>query len=222
MSYDLEIRSDDEYSRAVQRDQVIQILEEFGSRRQMDDYLVFEDSARKQHIEIDLGASDAEAKPVAGDMVNFVGLGVPYPYLEASGPKALEIAFGVAARLGWRVFDPQADSYLQESDAAVAKHAQATALSAFDQLSENLDKQHRSFFARVLDRFMRQTVFSISVAVLAGITIAAYAATTTGQERRSNPRPFVGAVLAGTVALLLLRPVVAEWLDTRTRDPDPH
>jgi hypothetical protein len=171
MSYDLEVRSDDDYSQSELRERVRAFLESQGAQAAGDPAFMFYDDPSKGHtIEIDLGyegTSDPE-------MVNFVGFGVAYAFLSATGRKVLELAFAVAAHLGWRVYDPQAGRYLDAGDEAAAAASQASALHAVDRISDSPLRARSSFLSRILERLIRKAKFMLAIAVLAFGTIGAY------------------------------------------------
>ena len=112
MSYDLEVRSDDRYSQSVPKSLVLEHLHALGARpTSSEDFLLYGDTESGQRIEIDLGREGGDE----GHEVHYVGLGVPYAFLSATGSRVLDIAFGIAARLQWRVYDPQAGRYIGEA-----------------------------------------------------------------------------------------------------------
>jgi hypothetical protein len=210
MSYDIEVRSDDAYSREVPRDRVTELLRSLGARMDSSPgFTVYEESGRS--IEIDFGHEG----PGSNDTINFVGLGVPYSFLSAVGERLLTLAFAVAAALEWRVYDPQAGRYLTEGEHQKGMEAQASALEAFDLIGEPAARSGRGLLGRILDRLMRQTKFMIAVALLAFGSITGYAIWESKQETRRDPRIFVGGVLAAASALILIRPVVLALVDSK-------
>jgi hypothetical protein len=171
--------------------------------------MLYEDPAEGHRIEIDLGCQGAGDS----ERVNFVGFGVPYAFLGASGRKVLELAFAVASHLGWRLYDPQNGRYCDASDEAVLIASQASALGAVDQISREGLRPRRSFLGRVLERLMRQTTFTVAIAVLAFGMIGVYAGWTEKSRQRQDPRGFVGMVLGAALAAVLLRPLILELIE---------
>jgi hypothetical protein len=209
VSYDLEVRSDDRYSRSVPKSQVLEHLHGLGARPTgSGDFLLYSDPDRGHRIEIDLGAEGSDEE----QEVNYVGLGVPYALLNTTGPRALDIAFDVASRLEWRVYDPQVGRYIAEEDRQSALATQTAGVRAVDQIADTSALVERGFWGRVFERLIRQTRFMIVVAVMAFGLIGAYASRETGLESSADPRPFVGRVLAAAMLVIFLRPIVLELL----------
>jgi hypothetical protein len=115
---------------------------------------VLDRSSAGIHVNVDLAyESGEEEDPITEpDEVNSAGLMVPYPFLDKSGPVALEMAFQIAERLGWSVFDPQGDCELsreasaqamklQESGAAAARRVLERAAAAEPSLAELFNQE---------------------------------------------------------------------------------
>ena len=150
MSYDLDVRADQGYSRAVRMPHVASIISSLpGVTRTGPTSFVLDRLPAGIHVNLDLvhqSAQDEDATPES-DEINSVGLSVPYPLLEASGPVALEMAFRIAEALGWSVYDPQGDCEvsressgqaleLQESSGAAARTVLERAAAAEASLGE--------------------------------------------------------------------------------------
>ena len=211
MSYDLEVRSDDQYSRSESRERIVSFLQSLGARPTdpQGTFLLYNAPDEGQRIEIDLGYEGGGN----GERVNFVGFGVPYPFLEASGTKVLELAFAVSSHLGWRMYDLQSGRYYDATEAAQLAASQASASAAFDRVTGPKSGSGRSFGDRVWDRLLRQTKFTIAVGILAFGSIGAYAGWQGNGRSRADPRGFVGLVLATAVAAVLLPPLLLALTD---------
>lgn len=128
MSYDLDVRSDARYSKALPAVDMAAIVGALPGVTRLDaTEFVLDQMDAGIHVSIDL----TDERP---DSVNSVGLSVPYPFLDKSGPVALEMAFQIAEKCGWSVYDPQGDCVLtretsgkglklQQSSGAVARTA---------------------------------------------------------------------------------------------------
>jgi len=111
MSIELEVRSDDDYSRGTEREDVVAFLLQAGAQGQSDGlFLYTKDQCR---VEIDLG-DPAEGR---SDRVHSVGLRVPAGARSESADESLRIALSLAQHIGWRVYDPQRDGYVDPSEA---------------------------------------------------------------------------------------------------------
>lgn len=210
MSYDIEVRSDDDYSREVPRERVAELLRGLGAR--MDSppgFTIYKESGHS--IEIDFGHEGAGSS----NAINFVGLGVPYSFLNAAGEKLLTLAFAIAAALEWRVYDPQVGRYLAEGEQQIGMESQAGALEAVNRIGASGAAGRRGLLGRILDRLIRQTRFMIAVALLAFGSIVVYAFWGSKEGVRRDPRLFVGGVLAAASALILIRPVVLALADSK-------
>jgi hypothetical protein len=207
MSYDLEVRADDTYSRTEDRERVRDLLRELGAHATgSDTFMLYGGPAHGYAIEIDLGHEG----PGRGDGVNFIGLGIPYTLLKAAGRELLDLAFSVATQLGWRVYDPQAGRYFDIAEHAAALDSQATTLASVDRMSVPRDSGSHSFVSRVLDRLIRQTKFMVVVAIVTFGAIGAYAEWAAERCPRHDPRPFVGTVIGAALMIVVLRPLILE------------
>lgn len=214
MSYDLEVRSDDRYSQSVPKNRVLGYLHALSAQlTDSGDFLLYSDPETGHRIEIDLGHEGGDQ----GEAINYVGLGVPYAFLSATGSTVLDIAFDIASRLQWRVYDPQVGKYIGEADRESALAAQSAGARAADQITTNDAKVEPGFWGRVLDRLIRQTKFMIVIAILAFGLVGLYAGREAGPEATRDPRPFVARVLMAALLAIVLRPVVLELLHRRDR-----
>jgi hypothetical protein len=218
VSYDLEVRSDDRYSQSVPKSRVLEHLHALGARpTSSGDFLLYGDAESGQRIEIDLGHEGSDE----GEAVNYVGLGVPYAFLSATGSRVLDVAFDIAARLQWRVYDPQVGRYIGETDRESALAVQSAGSRACDQVADIGARAERGFWRRVLERLIRQTKFMIVVATMAFGLIGVYAGREAGPRGVQDPRPFVGRVLAVAMLAIVLRPLLLELLHQRDRPGTP-
>lgn len=111
MSIELEVRSDDDYSRGTERQDVVTFLLEAGAQGQSDGlFLYTKDRCR---VEIDLG------EPAEGpsDLVHSVGFRVPAGARSESAEESLRMALSLAQHIGWRAYDPQRDGYVDPAEA---------------------------------------------------------------------------------------------------------
>ena len=155
MSYNLDVRADADYSQAVPLLQIAAIIEHLpGVTRTAQTAFVLDRLSAGIHVNLDLAyeCEQDEASSPRPDEINSVGLSVPYPLLEKSGPVALELAFQIAEKLGWSVFDPQGDcevsressgraQELQESSGAAARNVLERAAAGEASLGELLSQE---------------------------------------------------------------------------------
>jgi hypothetical protein len=112
MSIEYEVRSDDSYSHTASAAEAREILRvRWGVEDVVAEVLVHE--ANGCRVEIELG-SDDETKQ--DGRIQWVGLRVPAGARLESATRAVEIGMSLGQGLGWRLFDPQSDSYLEPSD----------------------------------------------------------------------------------------------------------
>jgi hypothetical protein len=115
MSYDLEIRSDDDYSQSVPHDS----LATFVGKLQKVNNFVFEDKKQKLFMNIDLEFMDKDAGESDGEkdkgQVNVIALHIPYAFLHDDNRDTEyydRIAYPLATHLGWKLYDCQQDDYV--------------------------------------------------------------------------------------------------------------
>ena len=133
LSYDLDVRADAEYSRAVPLAEMASFVQSLpgvtaiGPRS-----FVLDRHDAGIYVNIVLvHQSGEEEDPVPEpDDVNSAGLHVSYSLLAKSGPVALEMAFQIAEKLGWRVWDPQGDCDVSRETAAGAHRLQESSGAA--------------------------------------------------------------------------------------------
>ena len=112
MSYDLDVRADQDYSKSAPLLQMAAIVASLpGVTRTGPTSFALDRVSADIHVNLDLvyESEQGEDSSLTPNEINSVGLSVPYPLLEKSGPVALEMALQVAEKLGWSVYDPQGD-----------------------------------------------------------------------------------------------------------------
>ena len=110
MSIELEVRSDDDYSRRVSRDDVAEFLRGAGAEPQSDQLFLY--LKGKRRVEIELGRPPEEPP----GLVSWIGFRVPAGARADSAEVSLRIAVSLAQRVGWRAYDPQRDDYVDPSE----------------------------------------------------------------------------------------------------------
>ncbi len=109
MSYDISVQSKDSHA-TVQRGEVDSFVASLpGVRSEKPGVFAYGDSRRRVLVHIYTGESDR---------LDSVQLSVAAAFTGSSGKEALMLAFRIAQQLGWQVFDPQADEFLDESTVA--------------------------------------------------------------------------------------------------------
>lgn len=211
MSLDLEVRSDDEYTKTAPREVVVAWLQdEVRARATAKDFFVYDQDACR--VEITIGHGDSQT--AAGDVVSWVGFRVPAGSSFKSGAAAYRLSMAVAQRLGWRVHDPQRDDYVPPSELEAGpsfREALATLLSEARQ--EGL----RRLLVRTARRLRRQSVTSIGYIAGAGFIMAAVGGRLFGYRFEDHP----GAILmiaAALAAALLLGDVILDVLGAVHQD----
>jgi len=130
MSYDLEVRADAEYSKAVPLAEVTSVVESFpGVKRTGPLSFVLDRLSAGIHVNLGFAYESSEENDSSDEPseVNSATLLVPYPFLAKSGPVALEMALRIAETLGWSVYDPQGDCEVSRESSAEALKLQASA-----------------------------------------------------------------------------------------------
>ncbi len=112
MSIEYEVRSDDSYSHTASAAEAREILRvQWGVEGARAGVLVYE--ADRCRVEIELGS---EGGTPEDGRIQWVGLRVPAGARLESAARAVEIGMSLGRGLGWRLFDPQSDAYVEPSD----------------------------------------------------------------------------------------------------------
>jgi hypothetical protein len=116
VSYDLEVRSRPPHSRGVPRETFASFLASLPGVVRTD-LTSFELDRRDSGValSIDIGhqtADDDEPSTRSPEFVNYALFLLPYPFLDKTGPVALQMAFELAEELDWSVHDLQAEREL--------------------------------------------------------------------------------------------------------------
>jgi hypothetical protein len=211
MSLDLEVRSDDEYTKAAQRELVVACLQdEVQARATAGNSFVYDRDGC--WLEITIGHEDSEAAGSA--IVSWVGFRVPAGAAFKSGDAAYRLSMAVAQRLGWRVYDPQRDDYVPPSElepGPSCREALATLLQEARQ--EGVPR----LLARTAYRIRRQSIPSIGYIAGTSFIIAAVGARLFGYRFESHLRTITLIALA-LAALLILGDVILDVLGAVHQD----
>ncbi len=117
MSYDLTIRSEDDYSRYAKVEPLAAFIATLPEMRPNGEGFTFGDDASR-YMEIDFEAVNEDGDNIEEHgkdyrEINRVALHIPYSMLGNQPERAyLPTAFAIANYLGWRVFDEQRGEYL--------------------------------------------------------------------------------------------------------------
>jgi hypothetical protein len=155
LSYDLEIRSDPDYSKSVPLEELTALISTIpGMVKKGPTSFVFDRSEGGIHMVVALGYETGEEDELTprSDRVNSAAIVVPYPLLAKSGPLALQLAFQVAEQLGWSVYDPQAETELTRDSLEDATRAQRVYGSSAREVLERAAASHPS----LVDLFLRE------------------------------------------------------------------
>jgi hypothetical protein len=112
MSYELEVRADASYGKALSLEEARAIVGQLpGLVENSPAGYSLDRPGAGLHVAVDLcDGNESERLETPPTRVSLVAFSVAYPFLAKSGPVALEMAYQVAEALGWTVFDPQADA----------------------------------------------------------------------------------------------------------------
>jgi hypothetical protein len=211
VSLDLEVRSDDEYSKTAQRELVVAYLrDEVRARATARDSLVYDHDGC--WVEITIGHEYSTT--TAADVVSWVGLRVPAGAAFKSGAAAYRISMAVAHRLRWRVYDPQRDDYVPATELEPGpSFREAIATLASEARQEGV----RRLLVRTAHRLRRQSVASVGYMAASGFITAAVAARLLGYRFELYPRTIALAASA-LAAVLLLGDVVLDVLGAVHQD----
>jgi hypothetical protein len=206
MSYDLEVRGDQVASASALLEDVAAIAGAVpGMQRRGRTSFVLHRSETGVHVNLDLGyQSGGDADGVVVDEVNVASLQVPYQFLEESGSIAVALAFQIADRFGWRVFDPQRDTTLFRDDVVHASAARSVPGPAMLSLMELFQQE-----------MWNHSLFGVAGLLLAVVAIAAWTmiALAWPRERLEAAVPWVLSL--GGVAALWLKGIVQAALRYR-------
>jgi hypothetical protein len=205
VSIELEVRSDDGYSRTASRDTITTLLvRDWGVTRQSDDLFV----CRKDGclVEVDLGRPDAPADKA--DALQWVGFRVPAGAKLASAEKSLQMAIAVAEHVGWRVFDPQQGRYVDPADLLPGLPLRQEVFGLFREVHA---EGFLGFLGRLARRARRQSLRSIAECVGAGVVVAAIVARLFGFTLESNG-PLLSSIAASLSGALLAGDIVLDVL----------
>jgi hypothetical protein len=202
MSYDLEVRSDAEYSRTVPLARMASLVSGLpGVAQTGPTSFVLDRAGAGIHLNIDVGHADHARPAAAGDdPVSLAALLVPYAFLAKSAPVAVEMAFRIAEALGWSVYDPQAERVLTRADADLTPRQ-----GPDDDVLERAASAPASLgelFGQEMWNHGTLPAVGIFVAVAAGAIVSLVA---WGWSREQFDRYFVWVLIGGALGLLWLK-----------------
>ena len=211
MSLDLEVRSDDEYTKAAQREVVVACLRnEVRARAIADDFFLYDQDGCL--VEITLGQDDSPAG--AANVVTWIGFRVPAGASFKSGDAAYRLSMAVAQRLGWRVYDPQRDGYVPPSE---LKPGPSLREALATLLNEARREGAQRLLVRTAHRVRGQSVTSIGYIAAAAFIIAAVGGRIFGYRFESHPRAIV-VIASALAAALFLGDVILDVLGAVHQD----
>jgi hypothetical protein len=218
MSYDLDVCSDAQYSKALPVAEMASIVGALpGVTRLAPTQFVLDRRAAGIHVNIDLVHETGSQESTGGgaDRVNSVALTVPYPLLEKSGAAALEVAFQIAERCGWQVYDPQGDSVLTRESSGKALELQQASGAAARTVMDRAANAKPSFG----DLFGQEQWNHSLVAVVLSFAGAAAAAIAfmfqAGLPVKGSDRFFAWTLTLGGLACLWLKSAVQTYVRLR-------
>jgi hypothetical protein len=214
MSYDLTIQFDDEATASTDAPSVESFLQSYpGARRLAANQWIHEPNS-SVHVEIDLVPTD-DTDPKT---INSIGVGVPYPFLPASGEPALQLCFTLAERLGWRVFDEQIGEFVHPGDIPklVARQAEF-AHDAHEILADNEAPSVATWVDHWTSAATQQSLLFMVVAiVLAGAGAIAVVLQLDVQEDKMATYLFwIGSPIA--LAVFTIKITFDAWLKNRRK-----
>ena len=219
MSYDLNIQFDDEATASTDAPCVESFLQSYpGTRRLACNQWIHEPNS-SVHVEIDLVPAD-DTDP---NTINSIGVGVPYPFLPASGEPALQLSFTLAKRLGWRVFDEQIGEFIDPCDIPelVARQA-GFAHEADEILADNEVLAVVTWFDNWTSVATQQSLLFIVVAIaLAGAgAIAIVLQLDVREDKTASYLFWIGFPIA--LALFTIKITFDAWLKNRRKACKPN
>lgn len=185
MSYDLDVRADARYSRALPVADVAAFVAGLpGVTRLTPTSFAFNrlDTGMHVHVHLVHETGEEDSADDEPESINSVALSVPYPLLGKTGPVALEMAFQIAEKCGWSVYDPQGECDLTRETAGQGlKFQQSSGAAARSALGRAATAD-----ASVGDLFMQEMWNHAIVSVVACVVLAA---TATGWVLLALDRP---------------------------------
>jgi len=224
MSYDLEVRSDANYGKAIPLADAAAVVEALpGLARTGPDAFVLDRIDAGLHVAVDLtyGNELEEGQEAAlQGMVNVVSFSVAYPFLEKAGPVALEMAFQVAEALGWTVYDPQADSDFTRESQAAALQSQGASGQAARIVLEDAATAQASLGELFGQEMWNHRLFGAAACFVVAAVAGAWAMLDLGGSREDFDDYYPLLVSVGGVGLILLKGFVqayARFVRSRSR-----
>jgi len=204
MSIEYEVRSDDSYSHTAPVADAREILRvRWGVEDIVAEVLVYE--ANGCRVEIELGANHGTKQD---GRIQWVGLRVPAGARLESATRAVEIGMSLAQGLGWRLFDPQSDSYLEPSDLEPGPRLR----EAVAQLIREVRGQTaRALGTRLWLRGRRQSLRSFGEITFGAVLVAVTSGWLFGFRLAQRPGLTL-AIIVGVTALVVAGDIVLDVL----------
>lgn len=203
MSIEYEVRSDDAYSRHVSAVVAREILQaHWYVKGSLDSGFLYEGD--QCHVEIQFGSEDESTE----DSIDWIGLRIPAGARLESATRAVEIGMTLAQGLGWRLFDPQSDTYVEASDLLPGPPLR----EALAQLAREVkDESARALGRRLWLRGRRQSLRSIGEIAFGALLLVFVSDRLFGFGFAQRPGPSVG-LIAGLTALIVMADILLDVL----------
>lgn len=196
MSLELEVRSDDDYSRSARRSRITAVLVEgWAAEKKTDDLLIYTGDGCR--VEVCLGLPESPENGL--EAVEWVGFRVPAGASLESADRSLRMAMAVAREIGWRVFDPQRGGYVDPSELEPGPSFREARARLWE---EARVAGWRAFCGKMASRARRQSLAGMAVVLVLGCG----AAVTVGWLFRFSveTRPLLSMVLGAGASLVFL------------------
>jgi hypothetical protein len=115
MSYDLVIRSDDQYSQSRPIDEVARVVSAIAdvTPNGPDSFMIDRTEAGVWiSMDISFAGPDGDRADPPPHERNVIDIHVPAAFFDGSKQRLMDVAASIADRLGWRVYDPQEGVYI--------------------------------------------------------------------------------------------------------------
>ena len=203
MSIEYEVRSEDDQAPPVPVSAVLEILRRWELREGRNGLRVYD--ADQCHVEVSWGLEDADPNT---STINWVGLRVPAGAKLESADRAVAIAVSLAQGLGWRVFDPQSDRYLDPDEPEPASSLRADVARL---LAEVRGESTAVLAKRLWLRARRQSLRSIGEIAFGAAVVTGVSGRLLG-IRAEERLGLTLAIVAGLTAIIVCADIVLDVL----------
>jgi hypothetical protein len=208
MSYDLDVRADARYSKALPVAEMAAMVAALpGVTRLTPTSFAFDrlDAGMHVHVHLVNETGEDDSTHDEPDSVNSVALSVPYPLLGKTGPVALEMAFQIAEKCGWSVYDPQGECVLTRETAGAGLELQRSSGTAARSALERAARADASLGEVFTQEMWNHTIVSVVACVVLAAAGTAWILLALERPRDDFNRYMPWGVAVGSVVLMWVK-----------------